>query len=181
MRKIFALILMIALVPFMTGCRIDGLWGYDDDESTPAASNYNRVSPVIKVPAAGGVLASLKGTDASKLECYIKATHASSISGWLKLNAVVSATEVFFTLPAGITLTADQLTLGTGNRMQFKFKTVKTDGSPVEVLVVTVPVTNAIAATSTVGDYGYAIQISFTAGGVTVTFTESTTPVTTIT
>jgi|GEM_PF-2776941 len=183
MRKILALFLVIAMVPFMTGCRVDGLWGYDDDESTPAAVNYNKISPVIKIPvdSTSGLLSSLKGTSPINLHCYVKATHARSLSGWLELDPVYTppATEIYFKLPAGVELTADQLTLGTGNKMQFRFKTVKTDGTPVTVDVVAVAVTNAVAATSgSTSTYSYAILFDFddsAAGTVKVSFTESAT------
>lgn len=175
MRKILALFLAIALVPFLTGCRIDGLWGYDDD-STSSVTAYNNIAPVIRVPAAGGVLASLQGTPADSLRCFIKVTAARSASGWLELTSTVTATSVTFALPVGTTLTADQLVLGNG-KMQFKFINTGTDGQPVVVEVTAVTITQTTTSTTgTAGSYSYAVTVDFsTTTSVSVTFTESST------
>lgn len=34
MRKLFVIALLVALIPFTTGCRVGGLWGYDDDSGS---------------------------------------------------------------------------------------------------------------------------------------------------
>lgn len=175
MRKILALFLAIALVPFLTGCRIDGLWGYDDD-STSSVTAYNNIAPVIRIPVGNtGLLASLQGTAASTLQCFIKVTAAKSASGWLELTSTVAATSVTFALPAGTTLTADQLVLGNG-KMQFKFINTGTDGQPVIVEVTAVTITQTTTSTTgTVGSYSYAVTMDFTGNAVSVTFTESST------
>lgn len=177
MRKILALLLVLALVPFTTGCRIDGLWGYDDDDSS-SVTTYNNIAPVIRVPAANGVLASLQGTPASSLRCFIKVTSAQAASGWLEMTSTITATEVFFSLPAGTALTADDLVLGNG-KMQFRFVSTKLDGTPAVIEVVAIPVTQTTtSATGEIKTYSYAIEINFGTAAdpvVSVKFTESAT------
>jgi len=34
MRKLFVIALLVALIPFTTGCRVGGLWGFDDDSGS---------------------------------------------------------------------------------------------------------------------------------------------------
>ncbi len=175
MRKILALFLVVALVPFLTGCRIDGLWGYDDDDVS-SVSAYNNIVPVIRVPAANGVLSSLQGTPANSLRCFIKVTSTFLASGWLEMTATVNANEVFFKLPAGTALTADDLELGNG-KMQFRFISTKIDGTPAVIDVVAVAITSTTTSTTgTAGTYSYAINIDFsTTTSVSVSFNESST------
>ncbi|HOY68825.1 MAG TPA: hypothetical protein PLP29_18245 [Candidatus Ozemobacteraceae bacterium] len=176
MRKLLALLLVTALIPFLTGCRVDGLWGYDDDESSASITKYNNIAPVIRVPVANGVLKSLKGTAPSSLRCFVKVTAAKAVSGWLEMAPSVSPEAVLFTLPAGTTLTADELILGNG-KMQFRFVNTGIDGNPVVVEVVAVPITQTTTSTTgTIGSYRYAIEIEFIdATTVSVGFTESST------
>ncbi|MBF0501329.1 MAG: hypothetical protein HQM09_14410 [Candidatus Riflebacteria bacterium] len=51
MRKFFVIVLMVALLPFATGCRIGGLWGFDDNNGTTnAAPSTSSQSQSIVIP-----------------------------------------------------------------------------------------------------------------------------------
>ena len=49
MRKILIIALMVALVPFATGCRINGLWG-NDDGGTIATTTTPTTNQALFIP-----------------------------------------------------------------------------------------------------------------------------------
>lgn len=171
MRKILALLLVTALIPFLTGCRIDGLWGYDDDDTIPASvSTTNNIAPVIKVPvAANGLLASsLSNTNASSLECSILLADGTT---WEPMTASYTATDVLFTLSR--IYKATELYLDAGNKMKFRFSNTGVNGLPVVIEFAACPVTPATTG-ATAETYSYAIELNFAGDTIGVKVAVST-------
>ncbi|MBI3039549.1 hypothetical protein HYY75_10990 [bacterium] len=76
MRKILVIVLMVGLIPFVTGCRIDGLWGFDEgDGATTAAggaASVTSVKPSVKLPkTVAGASIRAANLDLSNATCYM--------------------------------------------------------------------------------------------------------------
>ncbi|MBP7634226.1 Ig-like domain-containing protein [Candidatus Ozemobacteraceae bacterium] len=120
MRKILALLLVTALIPFLTGCRIDGLWGYDDDDSTVTPSVANNLNVALQLPA-GFNLNSVRAADAGAgytVYVKIKTSLLGAVNGWYPLEPKLDAASgkwTFFTT----VLTGSDVDLD-GTKLQFR-------------------------------------------------------------
>jgi len=179
MRKLFVLFVLAALIPFTTGCRIDGLWGYDDDSGQYAVATTstvkNTVNLSVAVPATAISKADIQAGATVVMDGVTLApTLDSTGTDYVKDaagNYVFSAVNVPVT-----NLTTQGATLASAGTANVPV-TINVPGK-LNNVTVTVPVsskapTTANVATNTV-TLTYSTTTDPTTGKVTPTFTGTT-------
>ncbi|HEY9070444.1 MAG TPA: hypothetical protein VIV61_09300 [Candidatus Ozemobacteraceae bacterium] len=118
MRKLLALLLVTALIPFLTGCRVDGLWGYDDDEGTVTAAPVN-LRLAINLPAAFNIASIRSAVQTSNYIVKVKVKSEYGI--WKELTSTYDnvANKYVFYLTS---LTSDMVELDANGKFQFKIE-----------------------------------------------------------
>ena len=183
MKRLFVVVCLLALVPFTVGCRVGGLWGYDDDEGTaPVVTTAENVT--------------------LQADMTIPATEMDSTGSSLKMYEVELAIKI-----GGVTLTPASKETGTVNNV-YKFSqkvarsgvTIDASGNSVfeiwagssKLFTGTLPVgvtggtadnaTNSYAITLTPdGKGGYTVTVTYIApGAVTGTTVTQPAPVTSL-
>ncbi|HOT28674.1 MAG TPA: Ig-like domain-containing protein [Candidatus Ozemobacteraceae bacterium] len=141
MRKILALFLVIALVPFLTGCRIDGLWGYDDDGSSAVSAPAN-LRLAINLPAAFNIASIRSAAQTSNYVVKVKVKSEYGI--WQELTSTfdnISNKYVFYIT----SLTSDMVELDGAGKFQFM---IEDKYNPAKVIAFSAGVITASAETS---------------------------------
>lgn len=125
MRKILALFLVVALVPFLTGCRIDGLWGYDDDDTVAAVQTTPVTNATINVNLAGqfanpSIRQALSNPVTSVVVQYLPVNKTDVDLNWVNMTASTTNAFIFWTNvnPANI---ANHPTISGAKRFRIKF------------------------------------------------------------
>lgn len=187
MRKLLVIALMVALVPFMTGCRIGGLWGNDDDSGPDYPAGGVAVNNIlnlgVQIPAGvvqPSVLASLANSSALDIEVYLKVVVSAAYpDGWRLMTKTRDADgNLFFTLQNvdASTVPSGQLTVKVTDGLttyQYLIDTVAQTN-----LNVALPLTRVMTITSFNNDgtinYQAYSTANFAAGIFTPTGTAST-------
>ncbi len=175
MRKLFVLALIACIVPFAVGCKIDGLWGYEDNDPVNQTNNATNIAPNLRFPKDGNgyINANITNTDAAALRVFVKVTATKDPTGWIELAGDnTGANAIIFSLPANTTLAATDLELSNG-KMQFRILTYKNDAPYIRDVVV-----GSITSTSTTANtfYSYAIAFQPDLQSATVVATSGTAP-----
>lgn len=159
MRKFLVFLLMVTLVPLAIGCRLFG--GGDDDGPTEGTSVATNVRPLLKLPLANGLLATLKGENPFSISAFLKLNSASTkgilIDGirWQELVREETDTAIFFSLPGNVTISGADLPDG---RLEVRFT------SPTKAFDSFLGTVQTAAATATNVDVG--IEVLFSNAGI---------------
>ena len=187
MRKYLVVFLMVALIPFTVGCRLGGLWGFDDEDGT-IWTGAAPVTPVTTVPLIMTVpntigLASIK-TDFAAADATFSIYYSTTDE--TEMTATAGATTT--TLKGNATVS--KLTIdGINYKIKIKIKNKKTgtvlyfdikvptdlkSGNDVTITITSL----AFDATTGVATITYTVSYTTAAGTTTATTpaTETSTP-----
>lgn|GEM_PF-6825836 len=143
MKKLLVILIMVALVPFTTGCRIDGLWGFDDDSGTTTDGTVTVNNNIVLTGLTPGAIVTYNGVSYT-VPSTGNLTIVKSSSSTQKFSYNVGGTIVWYEIPVTTTDTTytfgtttfpptTTAPTGTTTYLTINSRTVKVGGSQVEL------------------------------------------------
>ena len=119
MRKLLVLALVVCLFPFAVGCRVDGLWGYENDDSTnttTTVANNVVLASTVSVPTSGiDTTGGIPNLIAKNFQIVIGSSTLASQTLSL-VSATTSGDRTILSFSKTVTSTALNLTATTNSR-----------------------------------------------------------------